>query len=101
MRFTLLHDGAAVRVLSHLQQDLLHVSVLPGTLHHTRDLLLETARDGHELRELTLRALVHLVSREHVLQLSYKAMAASWLLKYPYYAFSNITFHAVCEHNDK
>lgn len=57
---TLLHHSSTVRVLGHLQQDLLHVPVLPREVHQPCDLLLKGAGQGHQLDKLALWAFVHL-----------------------------------------
>lgn len=62
---TLLHDSSTVRVLSDLQQDLLHVSVFPRGIDQLCDLLLQRPRQRHQLDKLALRAFVNL--REHKL----------------------------------
>lgn len=62
---TLLHDSSTVRVLSDLQQDLLHVSVFARGIDQLCDLLLQRPRQRHQLDKLALRAFVNL--REHKL----------------------------------
>lgn len=60
---TLLHHQSTVRVLGHLQQDLLHVAVLPGRVDQAGDALLQRPRKSHQLGELALGAFVHLEPR--------------------------------------
>lgn len=57
---TLLHNSSTVRVLSHLQQDLLHVSVFTRGIDQLCDLLLQRPRQRHQLDKLALWAFVNL-----------------------------------------
>lgn len=57
---TLLHYGSTVWVLRNLQQDLLHVSVLPRRVDQLCDLLLQGSRQRHQLDKLTFWAFVNL-----------------------------------------
>lgn len=57
---TLLHYGSTVWVLSNLQQDLLHVSVLPRRVDQLCDLLLQGSRQCHQLDKLAFWAFVNL-----------------------------------------
>lgn len=62
--FTLLYEQAAVWVMSKLQQDLLHVPVLPRRIRYTCDLLLQGARKSHQLNKLALGTLIHLPKKK-------------------------------------
>lgn len=57
---TLLDDSSTVWVLSHLQQDLLHVSVFTRGINQLCDLLLQRPRQRHQLDKLALWAFVNL-----------------------------------------
>lgn len=60
---TLLYDSSTVGVLSNLQQDLLHISVLPRRINKLCDPLLQCPGQRHKLYELALWAFVNL--QEH------------------------------------
>lgn len=57
---TLLHHSSTVRILSNLQQDLLHIPVFPWRIHQLCDPLLKGSRQRHQLDELAFRTFVHL-----------------------------------------
>lgn len=61
---TLLYDSSTVWVLSHLQQDLLHISVLSRRINQLCDPLLESTRQRHQLDKLAIGAFVHLQVHE-------------------------------------
>lgn len=57
---TLLYYSSTVWVLSNLQQDLLHVTILPWRIDQLCDLLLQGPRQCHELDKLAFWAFVNL-----------------------------------------
>lgn len=56
----MLHDSATVWVLSHLQQDLLHISVLAWGVDQPGNALLQSTWQSHQLDKLAFWTFVHL-----------------------------------------